>query len=79
MALPAATLRLTLPISLNRWGNPYARIGTDQRSIVQLELGSSGVPETFVVDGKGTIVHQHIGDIRKEDVPELLKILKEAE
>lgn len=64
---------------LNRWGNPYARIGTDQRSIVQLELGSSGVPETFVVDGKGVIVHQHIGDIRKENVPELLKILKEAE
>ena len=63
---------------LNRWGNPYARIGTDQRSIVQLELGSSGVPETFVVDGKGVIVHQHIGDIRKEDVPELLKILEEA-
>ena len=63
---------------LNRWGNPYTRIGTDERSIVQLELGSSGVPETFVVDGKGVIVHQHIGDIRKEDVPELLRILEEA-
>ncbi len=63
---------------LNRWGNPYTRIGTDERSSVQLELGSSGVPETFVIDGNGVIVHQHIGDIRKEDVPELLKILEEA-
>lgn len=63
---------------LNRWGNPYVRIGTDVRSIVQLELGSSGVPETFVIDGKGVIVHQHIGDIRKEDVPELLEILEKA-
>ena len=64
---------------LNRWGNPYARIGTDVRSIVQLELGSSGVPETFIINSKGVIVHQHVGDIRKEDVPELLKIWKEAE
>ncbi|MEH6756325.1 MAG: DsbE family thiol:disulfide interchange protein [Parasphingorhabdus sp.] len=64
---------------LNRWGNPYSRIGSDATSSVQLELGSSGVPETFVIDGKGMIVHQHIGDIRKEDVPKLLKMLREAQ
>jgi len=63
---------------LNRWGNPYTRIGTDTRSIVQLEIGSSGVPETFVIDGDGVIVHQHIGDIRKDDVSELLQILQDA-
>lgn len=64
---------------LGRWGNPYNRIGSDETSSVQLELGSSGVPETFVIDGKGVIVHQHIGDIRKEHVAELIKILREAE
>ena len=64
---------------LNRWGNPYSRIGSDATSSVQLELGSSGVPETFVIDGKGVIIHQHIGDIRKEDVAELLKILRDAQ
>ncbi|MEO9600458.1 DsbE family thiol:disulfide interchange protein [Parasphingorhabdus sp.] len=64
---------------LNRWGNPYARIGTDTTSRVQLELGSSGVPETFVIDGNGMIVHQHIGDIRQEDVAKLLELLEEAE
>ena len=63
---------------LARNGNPYARIGADQTSAVQLELGSSGVPETFVIDGHGTIVHQHIGDIRPENVPELLAKLEEA-
>lgn len=63
---------------LNRWGNPYARIGTDTTSKVQLKLGSSGVPETFVIDGNGTIIHQHIGDIRQEDVAKLLKLLKDA-
>ena len=60
---------------LARWGDPYARIGSDSRGVVQLELGSSGVPETFVIDGKGVIVHQHIGDIRAPDVAKLLTIL----
>ncbi|CAN5128364.1 DsbE family thiol:disulfide interchange protein [soil metagenome] len=63
---------------LGRWGNPYARIGLDARSSLQIAMGSSGVPETFVIDGKGTIVHQHIGDIRAEDVPTILEKLKEA-
>lgn len=63
---------------LGRYGNPYARIGLDARSEVQIALGSSGVPETFVVDGHGRIVHQHIGDIRADDVPGILEKLEEA-
>ncbi len=64
---------------LARNGNPYARIGSDVDSKVQMGFGSSGVPETFVVDGKGIIRHQHIGDIRAEDVPEILAALKAAQ
>ena len=63
---------------LERYGNPYARIGADDRSAVQLELGSSGVPETFVVDGNGVIQYQHIGDVRAEHVPLLLAELDKA-
>ncbi len=63
---------------LTRNGNPYARIGSDVDSRVQIAFGSSGVPETFVVDGKGIIRHQHIGDIRAEDVPDLLARLRAA-
>lgn len=59
-------------------GNPYSRIGADDLSVVQLEIGSSGVPETFVVDGNGIITYQHIGDVRAEHVPMLLEKLKEA-
>lgn len=59
-------------------GNPYTRIGSDKISEVQLAIGSSGVPETFVIDGKGIIRHQHIGDIRPEDVPKLLAELEKA-
>lgn len=63
---------------LARWGNPYARIGLDARSAVQLSLGSSGVPESFVVDGKGIIRYQHIGDIRAEDIPLIKQKMAEA-
>ena len=59
-------------------GNPFSRIGRDDISAVQLSLGSSGVPETFVIDGKGVIRYQHIGDIRDEHVSVLLAELREA-
>jgi cytochrome c biogenesis protein CcmG/thiol:disulfide interchange protein DsbE len=63
---------------LDRYGNPYTRIGADDLSQVQLAIGSSGVPETFVIDGEGRITHQHIGDIRAEHVPRLLEELRKA-
>ena len=63
---------------LARYGNPYSRIGADDLLQVQLAIGSSGVPETFVIDGEGTITYQHIGDIRAEHVPMLLEKLREA-
>ncbi|HEU4969382.1 DsbE family thiol:disulfide interchange protein [Sphingomonas sp.] len=63
---------------LARNGDPYDKIGSDTASRVQLAMGSSGVPETFVIDAKGVIRHQHIGDIRPEDVPEILEQLEKA-
>lgn len=56
---------------LTRYGDPYERIGDDQRGAVQLALGSSGVPETFVIDGDGVILEQHIGEIRADEVDRL--------
>lgn len=53
---------------LAQWGDPFERVGADPKSRVQFALGSSGVPETFVVDGRGIIRLQHIGDLRPEDV-----------
>ncbi len=63
---------------LKDYGDPYAAIGDDRASAVQLALGSSGVPETFVIDGAGRIAYQHIGAIRDEDVAVLLAKLRDA-
>jgi cytochrome c biogenesis protein CcmG/thiol:disulfide interchange protein DsbE len=60
------------------YGNPFTRVGADDVSAVQLSIGSSGVPETFVVDGQGVIRYQHIGEIRPEHVPQLMAKLREA-
>ncbi len=70
--------RADLAAFLARNGNPYTRLGADDVSAVQLAIGSSGVPETFVIDGHGVIRYQHIGDIRPEEVPMMLEKLKEA-
>jgi len=63
---------------LARNGDPYERIGSDLQSQVQISLGSSGVPESFVVDGKGVIRYQHIGPIEAGDVPMILSKLEQA-
>jgi cytochrome c biogenesis protein CcmG/thiol:disulfide interchange protein DsbE len=59
-------------------GDPYERIGSDAQSKVQISLGSSGVPESFVIDGKGIIRYQHIGPIETPDVPMILAKLEQA-
>ena len=59
-------------------GDPFTRIGSDDNSRVQLALGSSGVPESFVVDGRGIIRYQHIGPIEPREVPLILAELERA-
>ena len=63
---------------LKQHGNPYSAIGRDDLSAVQFDLGSSGVPETFLIDGQGVIRHQIIGELHDYDVPMLLEKLKAA-
>lgn len=63
---------------LARNGDPYERIGGDTQSRVQIALGSSGVPESFIVDGRGIIRYQYIGPIEAADVPMILKKLEQA-
>jgi len=64
---------------LARNGDPFDRIGSDPDSSVQFALGSSGVPESFVIDGQGRIVHQHIGDIKADDVAVIIAAVKGAQ
>jgi cytochrome c biogenesis protein CcmG/thiol:disulfide interchange protein DsbE len=60
---------------LRRHGDPYERLGADPRSSTQISLGSSGVPETFVIDGRGTIRHQYVGPLTEANIPGVLEQL----
>ena len=63
---------------LAQYGDPFERIGSDPQSRVQFDLGSSGVPESYIIDGKGVIRLQHIGDIRPEDVESIVQAWEAA-
>jgi cytochrome c biogenesis protein CcmG/thiol:disulfide interchange protein DsbE len=44
-------------------GVPYRAIGVDQSGRTSIDWGVYGVPETFVVDGKGTIRFKWVGPL----------------
>lgn len=48
---------------LQRLGDPYVASGFDADGRVGIDLGVYGLPETFLVDAEGMIVHKHIGPI----------------
>lgn len=48
---------------LGRYGNPFTAIGVDANGRAAIDWGVYGVPETFIVDGRGRIVHKHVGPI----------------
>jgi cytochrome c biogenesis protein CcmG/thiol:disulfide interchange protein DsbE len=64
---------------LATYGDPFRAIGADVDRRVQLDLGSAGVPETFVIDGRGIIRHQHIGAISESDLPTILAAWEAAQ
>jgi len=63
---------------LARHGDPYRAIGGDEASRSMLMLGSSGVPESFVVDANGIIRYQHIGAIGTQDFETILRAFEAA-
>jgi cytochrome c biogenesis protein CcmG/thiol:disulfide interchange protein DsbE len=46
---------------LGRYGNPYSAVGIDASGRTAIEWGVYGMPETFVVDGKGVVAAKWVG------------------
>ncbi len=51
---------------LGTLGQPFAAIGADTNGRTTIDWGSYGVPETFIVDGKGIIRFKWIGPLSAE-------------
>lgn len=63
---------------LDKAGDPYLTIASDTEGRAQIALGSSGVPESYIVDGRGVVRYQHIGPIMPQDLPTVRAELAKA-
>jgi len=57
---------------LDELGNPFADVALDPDGRYALELGVTGVPETFVIDGGGNIVAVHRGPLTDAEVSRII-------
>ncbi len=57
---------------LGRYGNPFTAVGTDPKGRGAIEWGVYGMPETFVLNGKGEIVFKHVGPVSVQSIEEKL-------
>jgi cytochrome c biogenesis protein CcmG/thiol:disulfide interchange protein DsbE len=48
---------------LDEVGNPFAKIARDDDGRASIEWGVYGVPETYVVDGKGVLRFKYVGGL----------------
>jgi cytochrome c biogenesis protein CcmG/thiol:disulfide interchange protein DsbE len=58
---------------LGRYGNPFVAVGSDGNGRAAIDWGVYGVPETFVIDRKGTIAFKLIGPITPNNLEAVLK------
>lgn len=57
---------------LAHYGNPYAKTVFDADSLLAIDLGITGAPESFLVDKTGNIRYKHVGIITDEVWDEIL-------
>ncbi len=63
---------------LEELGDPYAAMGADEQGKMALDWGVYGVPETYVVDGDGTILLRVAGPLTQRVITETLRPALEA-
>lgn len=63
---------------LDELGDPYSAVGVDVRGTHALDWGVYGVPETYLVDGDGTILMRMAGPVTERGIAERLRPALEA-
>lgn len=53
---------------LGRYGSPFTAVGVDPAGRGAIEWGVYGMPETFVLNGRGEIVEKHVGPLTAESL-----------
>ncbi|MEJ6479518.1 MAG: cytochrome c biogenesis protein CcmG/thiol:disulfide interchange protein DsbE [Paracoccaceae bacterium] len=63
---------------LDELGDPYTAIGADPDGATSLDWGVYGVPETFLVDGDGTIIMRVAGPVTQRAIQSRLRPAMDA-
>ncbi|MGH8125619.1 MAG: DsbE family thiol:disulfide interchange protein [Rhodanobacteraceae bacterium] len=58
---------------LQRHGDPYHEVVTDQSGDTSLDFGIYGAPETYLIDAHGIIRYKHIGPLTPEVIAKELE------
>ncbi|MCA8880610.1 MAG: DsbE family thiol:disulfide interchange protein [Rhodobacteraceae bacterium] len=58
---------------LGELGDPFAAIGADASGRMGIDWGLYGVPETFVIDGSGTVVARFAGPITERSLTDTIR------
>lgn len=63
---------------LRERGNPYDHVAMDADGRTAIDFGTSGVPETYVVDASGIIRYKHTGPLTPQVIRhEIIPIIRE--
>ena len=64
---------------LAQFGDPYDHIPVDAEGRTAIDFGVYGAPETFVIDGNGTIRYKHVGPMSPDVIErELMPAIEAA-
>ena len=58
---------------LGELGDPYKAVGADAEGKMALNWGVYGVPETYVIDGNGSVVLRHAGPITQRVIDSTIR------
>ncbi len=62
---------------LEKNGNPFKKVGLDSQGLFTRIIGIKAVPQTLLVDNKGMVVLSFKGELTKENILEIKRILKQ--
>ena len=55
---------------LAQYGNPFHAVGVDAVGRGAIDWGVYGMPETFIIDGKGRVAYKHVGPMNNRILAE---------
>ena len=61
---------------IEKLGNPYSVILTDEDGTISIKLGAYGIPETYIIDKNRKIIKKIIGPLNKKLLREISLILR---